>query len=128
MQKLVAQAKGVISLETMVQIRIMGGAMARVPIDATAFAHRDKQVMVSVFDTEWQPGNNEHLARAEQLWQAISPYAEGVYVNFLADEGEQRIHQAYPLETYRRLAALKERYDPTNLFHFNQNIRPIHNS
>ncbi|MGZ6365552.1 MAG: FAD-binding oxidoreductase [Ktedonobacteraceae bacterium] len=127
-QKLVTQANGVISLETMVQIRIMGGAMARIPIDATAFAHRDKQVMVSVFDTEWQPGNNEHLTRAEQLWQALSPYAEGVYVNFLADEGEQRIHQAYPPETYTRLAALKERYDPTNLFHFNQNIRPIRNS
>ena len=123
-QTLVAQASGVICPETMLQIRILGGAMSRVPVDATAFAHRDKQVMISVFDTEWQPGNSEHLARAEHLWQALSPYTAGVYVNFLADEGEQRVHQAYPPATYARLAALKQRYDPTNLFHLNQNIRP----
>lgn len=91
-QTLVAEANGVISQETMVQIRILGGAMSRVPTDATAFAHRDKQVMISVFDTEWQPGNGEHLARAEHLWQALSPYGQGVYVNFLADEGEKRVH------------------------------------
>jgi FAD/FMN-containing dehydrogenase len=81
--------------------------------------------MISVFDTEWQPGNSEHLVRAKQLWQALQPYDEGVYVNFLADEGEQRIHQAYPPATYARLEALKQRYDPTNLFHLNQNIVPI---
>src|SRR5260370_16119071 len=98
--------------------------MGGVPADATAFAHRDKQVMISVFDTEWQPGNSEHLARAERMWQTLRPNAEGVYVNFLADEGEQRIHQAYPSTTYARLEALKQRYDPTNLFHLNQNIRP----
>ena len=60
----------------------------------------------------------------EQLWQALSSYAEGVYVNFFMDEGEQRVHQAYPPATYARLAALKQRYDPTNLFHLNQNIWP----
>ena len=108
----------------MVKIRILGGAMSRVPVDATAFAHRDKQALISVFSTEWQPGNREHLARAEQLWQAIAPYTEGVYSNFLMDEGEQRVHQAYPPATYARLVALKNRYDPTNLFHLNQNIIP----
>jgi FAD/FMN-containing dehydrogenase len=119
-----AEEAGGVSPETMMQVRILGGAMSRVPIDATAFAHRDKQVMISVFDTQWQPGNGEHLARAEQMWQALFPYAEGVYVNFLMDEGEQRVHQAYPPATYARLAALKQCYDPTNLFHLNQNIRP----
>jgi FAD/FMN-containing dehydrogenase len=124
-QTLVTQASGIICPETMVQIRILGGAMSRVPSDATAFAHRDKQVMLSVFDTEFQLGNSEHLVRAEQLWQALSPYAEGAYVNFLMDEGEQGVHQAYPPATYARLAALKQRYDPTNLFHLNQNIWPV---
>ena len=52
------------------------------------------------------------------------PYTDGAYVNFLGDEGERRIHEAYPPATYARLAALKKRYDPTNLFHFNQNIPP----
>jgi FAD/FMN-containing dehydrogenase len=56
--------------------------------------------------------------------QAIRPYADGVYVNFLADEGDRRIHEAYPPATYARLAALKKLYDPTNMFHLNQNIPP----
>jgi len=121
---LVTNASGVISPETMVQIRILGGAMSRVAVDATAFAHRDKQVLLSVIDTGLRPGNNEHLNGAKQLWQALSPYAEGVYVNFLMEEGEQRVHQAYPPATYARLITLKKRYDPTNVFHLNQNIKP----
>jgi FAD/FMN-containing dehydrogenase len=123
-QSIVCASAGRISPETMVQIRILGGAVSRVPADATAFAHRDKQAMLSVFNTQFQPGNDEHLLQAEQVWQSLRPYADGVYVNFLADEGEQRIKEAYPPATYARLAALKERYDPTNLFHLNQNIRP----
>ena len=124
MQTIVSAARHAISPETMMQIRILGGAMSRIPADATAFAHRDKQAMISVFDTELHLGNREHQARAEQLWHTLSPYIEGVYVNFLMDEGEQRVHQAYPPATYARLAALKRRYDPTNLFHYNQNIVP----
>jgi FAD/FMN-containing dehydrogenase len=123
-QTLVSQASRAISPETMVQIRILGGAMSHIPVDATAFAHRDKQAMISVFDTELHLGNSEHLAHAERLWQVLSPYTEGVYVNFLMDEGEQRIREAYPPATYARLAALKQRYDPSNLFHYNQNIVP----
>jgi FAD/FMN-containing dehydrogenase len=123
-QTIASEASGVISPQTMMQIRILGGAMSRIPADATAFAHRDKQAMISVFDTELHSGDSEHLARAEQLWQALSPYTEGVYVNFLMDEGEQRVHQAYPPATHARLAALKQRYDPTNLFRLNQNIVP----
>jgi FAD/FMN-containing dehydrogenase len=123
-QAIAREGSQTISSETMMQIRILGGAMSRVPVDATAFAHRDKQAMISVFNTERQPGNGEHLARAEQLWHSLSHYTDGVYVNFLMDEGEQRVHQAYPPATYARLVALKNRYDPTNLFHFNQNIIP----
>jgi len=117
-------AVDVISHETMVQIRILGGAISRVPTDATAFAHRDKHAWVSVFNTEWQPDNGKHLANAEQVWQSLRPYADGVYVNFLADEGEERVHEAYPPAAYARLVALKNRYDPTNMFHLNQNSKP----
>jgi FAD/FMN-containing dehydrogenase len=123
-QTIASEASQVISPQTMMQIRILGGAMSRIPANATAFAHRDKQALISVFDTEFHLGSSEHLARAEQLWQALSPYTEGTYVNFLMEEGEQRVHQAYPSATYARLAELKRRYDPTNLFRLNQNIVP----
>ena len=58
------------------------------------------------------------------FWDAVRPHAAGAYVNFLMDEGEERIHEAYPPATYARLVAVKDRYDPTNVFHRNQNIRP----
>lgn len=96
--------------------------MSRVAIDATAFAHRDKQALVLV--TNFGSPSTDPANRTQRVWQALSPYAEGVYVNFLADEGEQRVHDAYPPTTYLRLAALKKRYDPFNLFNLNQNIKP----
>jgi FAD/FMN-containing dehydrogenase len=80
-----------------------------------------------VIVTNFGPGSADaegRSARTEQVWKALQPYADGVYVNFLAEEGEQRIHEAYPPATYARLAALKNRYDPTNFFALNQNIKP----
>jgi FAD/FMN-containing dehydrogenase len=112
--------------ETIVQIRVLGGAMGRVSVNATAFAHRATQAMVIITNFGPPSANAEgRSARTEQVWKALQPYAEGVYVNFLAEEGEQRIHEAYPPATYARLAALKNRYDPTNFFHMNQNIKPF---
>jgi hypothetical protein len=63
-------------------------------------------------------------ARLEQVWQALRPYADGAYANYLANEEVERIHEAYPPTTYARLAALKQHHDPTNLFHLNANIVP----
>ena len=100
--------------------------MGRVATTATAFAHRDKQALISVFNSD--PRSSEegdlHEARSEQIWEALRSFGSGVYVNFLANEGERRVHEAYPAATYARLVALKNRYDPTNLFHLNQNIQP----
>ena len=108
-----------------VQLHVLGGAMGRVPADATAFAHRDTQVMIVVAHAGPRSANTAFLhASMEQIWQAIRPYCAGVYVNFLTEEGEQRIHEAYPASTYARLAVLKKHYDPKNLFHLNQNIKP----
>jgi FAD/FMN-containing dehydrogenase len=123
---IVEEAAAIMSPMTLVQVRVLGGAMSRVPADATAFAHRDKQALVMATNvappsTDAEPSR----VRTEQVWQALRPYADGVYVNFLGDEGEQRVHEAYPPATYARLAALKKCYDPTNLFRLNQNILPI---
>ncbi len=122
---MVREAAAVVSPETLVQVRVLGGAMSRVPANATAFAHRDKQAMVLIASSVPVSADGElSRARAERVWQAMRPYADGVYVNFLADEGDRRIHEAYPPATYARLAALKKLYDPTNMFHLNQNIPP----
>ncbi len=122
---IVEETAAIMTPMTLVQVRVLGGAMSRVPVDATAFAHRDKQAMVMI--TNFAPvaeDGEPSRARTEQIWQALRPYADGVYVNFLSDEGDRRVHDAYPPATYARLAALKKLYDPTNMFHLNQNIPP----
>ena len=109
----------------MTQIRILGGAMSRVPAGATAFAHRDAGVMV-VLMTPFRDMAEApiHQAFTEAYFEALRPAATGVYANFLEDEGEARVQEAYPELTYRRLAQVKRTYDPANLFRLNQNIRP----
>ena len=109
----------------MTQIRILGGQMARVPSDATAFAHRDARVMV-VLITPYEDASEGplHAAWTQAYYEELRPRATGVYSNFLEVEGEDRIREAYPAPTYRRLAEVKRRYDPTNLFRLNQNIAP----
>jgi FAD/FMN-containing dehydrogenase len=107
------------------QIRVLGGAMARVPADATAFAHRSSRIMVNVATLYERPDE----AAVYEPW--ITDFAavlrqgdDGAYVGFLGDEGEGRIREAYPGPTWQRLAEIKRRYDPTNLFRLNQNVRP----
>jgi FAD/FMN-containing dehydrogenase len=110
---------------TMIQLRVLGGAVSRVPADATAFAHRDAPVMflsiVPYMDPTEEP---VHRAWTESLFEALEPHDAGVYSNFLEVEGEARVRAAYPGGTYERLADVKRRYDPSNLFDQNQNIRP----
>lgn len=107
------------------QLRVLGGAMARVPVDATAFAHRQSKIMVNgvaFYDTPGERALHEKWVAdfAADMDQGYS----GAYVNFLGDEGEARVRAAYPGATWNRLAAIKARYDPTNLFRLNQNIPP----
>jgi FAD/FMN-containing dehydrogenase len=108
-----------------VEIRVLGGAIARIPIVATAFAHRHRNVIVSIVAAGFDPIEGEsHRAWVESLYRALSHLANGVYVNFLDIDGETRIGEAYPESTLRRLTDVKRRYDPTNLFRRNLNIRP----
>ncbi len=107
------------------QIRVLGGAMARVPADATAFAHRGRRIMVNVAAMYERPD----AAAVHEPWvrafaAALRQGDAGAYVNFLGDEGHVRVSAAYPGKTWERLAAIKARYDPTNLLRLNQNIPP----
>jgi FAD/FMN-containing dehydrogenase len=107
------------------QLRVLGGAMARVPVDATAFAHRSSRIMVNlaalVGDRADLPAHEPWL---DAFMSAIRQGDGGAYVNFISDEGDARIRDAYPGRTWDRLAEIKRRYDPTNLFRRNQNIPP----
>jgi FAD/FMN-containing dehydrogenase len=96
-----------------------------VPADATAFAHRDKPILLTIING-WSDvaESARHVAWTETFWQAMRPSTSGAYVNFLAQDGPERIREAYPGATYERLVAIKRRYDPTNFFRGNQNIQP----
>jgi FAD/FMN-containing dehydrogenase len=105
------------------QLRVLGGAMARVPSEATAFAHRKRRVMATLAALyERAEDGPEHEARTTAFEDALPRGVPGAYVNFLGDEGDARVREAYPGPTWDRLAAVKRRYDPTNLFRLNQNI------
>jgi FAD/FMN-containing dehydrogenase len=108
----------------------MGGAVARVPNEATAYAARDVAHNV-IIDAAWLPDESGEHAADETAWarrflQALQPHrAGGVYVNFLdSDDDSSRVREAYGDQTYRRLAEVKAKYDPDNIFHHNKNIQP----
>ncbi len=108
------------------QIRVLGGAMARVPAEDTAFAHRQRRILVNVAALYESPKSaGEHEVWADRLTAAIRRESRGAYSGFLGDEGHDRIREAYPPPTWDRLVAVKRRYDPNNLFHLNQNIPPV---
>jgi FAD/FMN-containing dehydrogenase len=107
------------------QLRVLGGAMARVPVEATAFAHRTGRHMAHVAAVYQRPEDAaEHRAWVDRFAAALQDGDARAYVNFLGDEGQARVHDAYPGPTWDRLVEVKRRYDPTNLFHLNQNIPP----
>ncbi len=107
------------------QLRVFGGEMARVTVDGTAFAHRAAKTMFSIFTIHVDPEKIEaDQAWTESYFAQVAPAATGVYVNFLEAEGDERVRQAYPVDTHRRLASIKSRWDPENVFNRNQNIRP----
>jgi hypothetical protein len=107
------------------QLRVLGGAMARVPVEATAFAHRRSRIMVNcaaLYErTDQEP---VYAPWVNGFAAALKQSDAGAYVNFLTDEGLARIRAAYPGATWDRLRKIKSRYDPSNFFRLNQNIPP----
>ena len=115
------------SPETRVAIMQLGGAASRIDDMATATGHRDAGFVFAINNGWSDPADNERQVQwARDFWRAIRPFSTGgTYVNFLSEgEGQQRVRAAYGPEKYERLVALKQKYDPENLFHLNQNIKP----
>jgi len=107
------------------QLRVLGGAFARVPADATAFAHRGSKIMANLAALYANPEEKDH----HEAW--VSKYEsdlrqkdKGAYVNFLGAVDKEQVRAAYPGDTWEKLSEIKKKYDPTNLFRLNQNIPP----
>jgi FAD/FMN-containing dehydrogenase len=108
------------------QLRVLGGAVARVPSDATAFPHRQRRILAAtaaMFASRSEAP--EHDAWAARVATQLQQGERAAYVNFLGDEGADRVREAYGGATWDRLRALKTRYDPENVFRGNQNIPPL---
>jgi hypothetical protein len=122
---LVDHGHRIVSPLTVFSIYHLGGAVARVGEDETAFGARDAGHTVNVIGiTRTREGFEEEREWARGLWTALQPHHQNVYVNFLMEEGEDRIREAYGATKHDRLKALKRKYDPDNFFRLNQNIRP----
>jgi FAD/FMN-containing dehydrogenase len=122
-----------------VQLRVLGGAVARIPVEATAFAHRQRRILINVAAAyecaEDRPAHEAWVSDLATMLPGAGPSRDtgpeghsGAYVNFMGDEGEAGVRAAYPGATWERLVAVKSHYDPENLFHRNQNIRPANHS
>ncbi len=109
-----------------VLIAHLQGAISRVDHDETAYVHRAAPLLLNINAMWIDPEeSDQHIRWARDFWAAMQPFsAGGVYVNFLSNEGEERVRVAYDPRTYERLVALKKKYDPTNFFRLNQNIKP----
>jgi FAD/FMN-containing dehydrogenase len=110
---------------SLVHLNHFGGAMSRIPNDATPFAHRDAVFAFSQ-DALWnKPEETEaNVQWAKGYWQALRSYSpRGAYINFMMDEGNARVLESYR-DNYHRLVQIKRKYDPINLFRLNQNIKP----
>ena len=103
----------------------MEGAPSRISSEATAFSHRSTPFVLNIH-TRWrnQTDDESCITWAKNFHGATEPFAQGVYVNFLSEEGEARVRDAYTDSVWKRLVQLKDTYDPTNMFRLNQNIKP----
>jgi FAD/FMN-containing dehydrogenase len=123
---LVAQFGRVTSPLSVILIEHLGGEVARIDADATAFDHRDAAYNLAIIARWADPADaDRHIAWARETFEAVRPFASGVYVNYLGvGDGAERVRDAYGEAKYARLAQVKARYDPDNLFSGNQNIAP----
>jgi FAD/FMN-containing dehydrogenase len=109
-----------------IHVHHFGGAVARVDEGETAYGERQAPYVLNILAVTHEPGAlDPHIEWAQRLYAEMEPsLTGGAYINFLSAEGEERVQAAYGAEKFARLQALKDRYDPTNLFHLNQNVPP----
>jgi FAD/FMN-containing dehydrogenase len=106
------------------QIRSLGGAMNNVAPDATAFAHRDSEVLM--IDAHFLPpdATDEMVQKMLEPWNRMEKFTTGSYVNLMSEATQKQIDASYPKSTYDRLAEIKQKYDPQNVFNQNYNVKP----
>jgi FAD/FMN-containing dehydrogenase len=105
-------------------LRGVGGAVSRVPDDATAYAYRQAELVFLTFTGGPPPVVEAAGPALDAVWERLAPHVHGAYANFLSSATEAEVAAIYPSETRQRLAAVKRRYDPDNLFSGNHNVRP----
>ena len=121
----VERGRRITSPVTSVALWQMGGAVGRIDDGATAFSGRQAGFTFNINgNSKSADGFDAERQWARDYWSALAPHHTSVYVNFLMEEGEERVRQAYGAGKYDRLKALKRKYDPTNFFTLNQNIKP----
>ncbi|HTJ39512.1 MAG TPA: FAD-binding protein [Dactylosporangium sp.] len=108
----------------LISVRAVGGAVSRVPADATAYAYRQAELMFVTTTAGPEAVLEAGRPALDAIWARLAPHVSGAYANFLASATEQDVAAIYPPATYNRLAALKRQYDPENLFAGNHNVRP----
>ena len=107
-----------------ISVRSVGGAVSRVADDATAYSHRQAELMLVTITVGPKPAVEAARPALETMWGKLAPHVSGAYANFLSSASEEDAAAIYPAQTYNRLAAVKGRYDPANLFARNHNVRP----
>jgi hypothetical protein len=107
-----------------ISVRSLGGAVSRIPGDATAYAHRRAELMIMTTSAGPAPAIEAGRPALDACWRRLAPHVSGLYANFLATATGDDVAAIYPARTYQRLAAVKRRYDPGDLFARNHNVRP----
>ena len=113
------------SEESEIFIPHMEGAPSRISQEATAFPHRYTPFLLNLH-TRWREveGDEKAIQWAKDFHDATRPYSQGVYVNFLSEEGADRVREAYTENVWEMLVNVKRKWDPENVFRMNQNITP----
>jgi hypothetical protein len=128
-EALVGQVEAITSPFSQIAGWAVDGAVSRADVDASAVGERERKVGIEINVTAaWparDPEGERHVAWVREGWELLRPHAAGVYANFLSDEGAPGVEEAYG-DRLERLRVLKDRYDPTNVFRLNANIRPSH--
>lgn len=126
LERIITSYESITSPLSTIVLEHVGGAVGRVADEATAFNHRASEYNVAIIGRWADPAMaTDAIAWTRGLWQDLEPHASGVYVNYIGvDEGADRLTAAYGADKYPRLVEVKRRYDPTNMFRYNQNILP----